>query len=102
LGEVEFKRHSGPLWKSLCQPAILPLTIDYYPTQQELNSTFTFSYHSMSVKDVENVHYSSPSELLMEMVRQRIVQDYQLVPQTVVQESTRRGEAQLQGKIPML
>ncbi len=38
----------------------------------------------------------------MEMVRQRIVQDYQLVPQTVVQESTRRGEAQLQGKIPML
>ncbi len=27
LGEIEFKRHAGPNWKSLTQPAILPLTI---------------------------------------------------------------------------
>jgi Vacuolar membrane-associated protein Iml1 len=28
LGEVEFKRHAGPNWKSLSSPAILPLFVD--------------------------------------------------------------------------
>ena len=26
----------GPNWKSLCQPALLPLTVDYFPLPKEL------------------------------------------------------------------
>lgn len=35
-GEVEFKHSPGPNWKSLCQPAILPLTIDHLPTPEQI------------------------------------------------------------------
>lgn len=46
--------------------------------------------------DIERGHYKSHSDLMMEMIRQRITQDYQIVPQSVVQESRRRAEAAAQ------
>jgi hypothetical protein len=91
LGEIEFKRHAGPNWLSLSQPAVLPLTIDYYPPPQELN-TFLISFYDIEL-DREGSQYKSPSELMMEMIRHRLTQDYQVVPQSVVQESRRRDEA---------
>ena len=95
LGEIEFKRHAGPNWKSLSQPAILPLTIDYYPPPQELNS-FLIRPWDISLADLDRAQYKSHSELIMEMIRQRLTQDYQVVPQSVVQESRRRAEAAAQ------
>ena len=95
LGEIEFKRHAGPNWKSLSQPAILPLTIDYYPPPQELNS-FLIRTWDIPLTDIERGHYKSHSDLMMEMIRQRITQDYQIVPQSVVLESRRRAEAAAQ------
>jgi hypothetical protein len=95
LGEIEFKRHAGPNWKSLSQPAVLPLTIDYYPPPQEL-ITFLIRTWDIPVADIERSHYKSHSDLMMEMIRQRITQDYQLVPPLVVQESRRRAEAAAQ------
>jgi hypothetical protein len=94
LGEIEFKRHAGPNWKSLSQPAILPLTIDYYPPPQELN-TFLIRLWDIEL-DVEGSNYKNHTELMMEMIRQRLTQDYQVVPQSVVQESRRRDEAAAQ------
>jgi hypothetical protein len=95
LGEIEFKRHAGPNWKSLSQPAILPLTIDYYPPPKEL-ITFLIRTWDIPLADIERGHYKSHSDLMMEMIRQRITQDYQIVPQSVVQESRRRAEAAAQ------
>lgn len=94
LGEIEFKRHAGPNWKSLSQPAILPLTIDYFPPPQELN-TFFIRLWDIEV-DIEGSHYKNHSELMMEMIRQRLTQDYQVVPKSAVQESRRRDEAAAQ------
>lgn len=76
LGEIEFKRHAGPNWLSLSQPAVLPLTIDYYPPPQELN-TFLIGNWDIEV-DIEGSHYKSHTELMMEMIRQRLTQEYQV------------------------
>lgn len=77
-GEIEFKRYAGPNWKSLCQPAILPLTIDFHPSPQELcdQSRFYFNPYSISLTAIEDSVYTSHSQLLQEMVLQRITQVY--------------------------
>ena len=93
-GEIEFKRRAGPNWKSLIQPAILPVAIDVYPNQQELNdqSKYSFRHYQLYLDAMDLTYYTSHSELLMEMVRQRIVQDFQLVPQSVMARKRREVE----------
>jgi hypothetical protein len=93
-GEIEFKRHAGPNWKSLCQPAILPVTIDVHPTPQELNdqSKYSFNHYQLNLDAMDLTYYTSHSELLMEMVRQRIVQDFQLVPQSVLDRNRKEAD----------
>jgi len=85
-GEIEFKRHPGPNWNSLTQPAILPITIDFHPPQQELNdpSKYQFKYYEVMLDAMDLSNYGSHAELLMEMVRQRLVQDFQLVPSNIL------------------
>ncbi|GKZ00753.1 hypothetical protein MPSEU_001027100 [Mayamaea pseudoterrestris] len=80
LGEIEFKRHAGPSWKSLTCPAILPLSVDYFPSQQEVDRNYTFSIYNVTRSEFETTPYSSNLDLMWEMVRQRLTQDYQLVP----------------------
>jgi hypothetical protein len=100
VGEVEFKRHAGPNWNSLTSPAILPLSVDYFPSSQELRdeSTFQFSPYTVTLGGLDKKHYSSHAELLMEMVRQRLTQDFQVVTAAAVEESENRAEAQRQGE----
>lgn len=92
LGEVEFKKKAPPNWKSLSQPAILPMTIDHLPTPQELNdpSKYTFKQYSVNLDAIDDRHYKSHSELLKEMIVQRLIQDFQLVPQDIITEITRK------------
>ena len=99
-GEVEFKRHSGPIWNSLTSPAILPLSIDYFPSPQELRdeSKFQFSPYTVTLGGLDKKHYSTHSELLMEMVRQRTTQDFQIVTVAALRESENRAESQRQGR----
>ena len=94
-GEIEFKRRTGPNWKSLSAPAILPLSIDYFPSSLELEHNYTFSIYNVTLSEFEKNNFSSNKELLLEMVRQRIVQDYQFVPSYVVDDRDiiRRGVA---------
>lgn len=85
-GEIEFKRKSGPNWKSLTAPAILPLSVDYFPPQREREHKFTFSLYNVTLSEFERNNFSSNKELLWEMVRQRITQDYQFVPASLVDD----------------
>jgi len=88
LGEVEFKRHAGPNWKSLCQPAVLPLTIDYHPSQNDLldKEKYRFSYYEIRLDAMDGSNYKNHSEYLLELVTQRLIQDYQVVPQDIVRQ----------------
>ncbi|EWM23480.1 dep domain containing protein [Nannochloropsis gaditana] len=94
-GEVEFKHSPGPNWKSLCQPAILPLTTDYLPTPEQLRKDYTESFYTLMLPEGDdspkattpsgtgNSHVQamcrSHADLLEEMVCQRLAQDFQLV-----------------------
>ena len=93
IGEVEFKRHAGPIWNSLTSPAILPLSVDYFPSPQELRdeNTFQFNFYQVTLGGIENNHYASHADLLMEMVRQRVTQDFQIVTQAAISESEQRA-----------
>lgn len=84
LGEVEFKRHAGPNWKSLTAPAILPLSIDYFPTQEEIDHHFTTGFHNVTLSEFEHKNFSSNKDLLIEMARQRLTQDFQVVPEDCI------------------
>ena len=99
-GEIEFKRHSGPIWNSLTAPAILPLSVDYIPSPQELEDagTFQFNPYTVTLGGIENRHYSTHAELLLEMVRQRVSQDFQIVTDAAVKESESRTEPQRLGE----
>lgn len=92
LGEVEFKRHAGPNWKSLTAPAILPLSIDYFPKQEEIDHNFTFSIYNVTLSEFDHKNYSSNKDLLVEMVRQRLTQDFQLVSEDCINASNYRRE----------
>lgn len=92
LGEIEFKRHAGPNWKSLSSPAILPLSIDYFPPQNEIDHNFTFSISNVTIADL-NSKFASNKEFLFQMVAQRLTQDYQLVPPSHVNASNYKRES---------
>ncbi|MGK3739200.1 MAG: hypothetical protein ACI8RD_001106 [Bacillariaceae sp.] len=100
-GEVEFKRHAGPIWNSLTSPAILPLSVDHFPTPQDLKdeSIFQFSFYQVTLGGIENIHYEKHADLLKEMVRQRVTQDFQIVTKAAIAESEKRAtESQRAGQ----
>jgi hypothetical protein len=85
-GEIEFKLAPGPNWKSLCQPATLPLTTDYLPSPEQIRNDYTESFYTLTIPEDDNSGggasrsgCSSHQELLDEMVCQRLSQDFQLV-----------------------
>lgn len=83
-GEVEFKRHAGPNWKSLTAPAILPLGVDYFPTRDALNFNYAHNLYTLTLSEFPHNNYTSHRDLLGEMVRQRLSQDFQLVDPSIV------------------
>ena len=68
-------------WKSFCKPAILPLTTDYIPTANELNSANLYMQypHTLSLIPDENDFGNEPAHLLQELLSQRLAQDFQIV-----------------------
>ena len=97
MGETEFKRRNGPNLKSLTIPALLPLYVGYFPTQSEVDHAFTFSINNITLSEFERTYYSSNKDLLMEMVRQRLTQDFQLVPPSHLNASNLRRETVREG-----
>ena len=86
VGEEEFKRHAYVNWMSLCQPAILPLTTDFFPSEDALRDDFLFNTYSVSLLalDSATAHYNSHNDLMTELILQRLTQDMQIVPRTAL------------------
>ena len=64
--------------RSLCMPAILPLTTDYFPNADELQKSFMSNVHTLSLIPNENRYHNRVDYLLSELVTQRLTQDFQL------------------------
>jgi hypothetical protein len=91
-------------WKSLCTPACLPLTTEFFPTPEELSELYQEYTYTVSPADDANPYQdatrgvagaldtaesnaSSESRmvesLLMELISQRLAQGFQLVVSTI-------------------
>ena len=96
-------------WKSLCMPACLPLTINYFPDEKTLNLNYDMSHYTMIMeeemydnnnmekdhpqqqeKDAKGTRFHrksmSPEEKFMEMISQRIGQGFQFVTREEVKK----------------
>jgi len=69
----------GLNWKSLCQPAILPITTDYVPKVTDLVNAYNIQTNYDLILDPRECAFATPQALLIEMVCQRLSQEYQLV-----------------------
>lgn len=104
--------HLGPNWKSLTSPAILPLTTDYFPSPKDLHTCYNESFYTLTLPSItaEMVpKYTSHEELLIEMVCQRLANDFQLLsfgrenkPLADVAESVVSTPANPRGKSPTI
>jgi hypothetical protein len=67
-------------WISLCQPAILPITTDYLPPEHKDSETFQRSFYTINVDTVSSHGlYNLHKRLIIEMVCQRLQQEFQIV-----------------------
>jgi len=72
----------------LCQPAVLPVTINFRTNPKELEDQNRYKLkHYEIIADL--TYYKSHSDLLKDMVKQRLIQDFQLVPQCNTLQSKR-------------
>ncbi|KAL6063738.1 DEP domain-containing protein [Balamuthia mandrillaris] len=76
---VEHKEYAyAPNWKSLCEPASLPITTDYCPTDTEFRQNFLESNHTLNADD-SGPYKDKTKALLREIVAQRLEQGYQII-----------------------
>ncbi|KAJ3288894.1 vacuolar membrane-associated protein iml1 [Borealophlyctis nickersoniae] len=71
-------------WKSLCTPACLPLTTDYFPTAEELAAFYKEYTYSVSPADDVTPYQDGGGDaaverLIIEMISQRLSQGFQLI-----------------------
>ena len=75
---LSHKKFDFVKWNSLCTPACLPLTTDYFPTLQELQDSYQEYTYTISL-NYEDSSASSSENLFMELIAQRLIQGFQLV-----------------------
>ncbi|KAG7394765.1 GATOR complex protein depdc5 [Phytophthora boehmeriae] len=96
-GDQRYKLAQNVLkWRSLCFPALLPLTSDFMPAPKELQAHYTESFYSVMLpeRDEQNgVMFRDYRELVMEMVAQRLSQDFQLVTVEDSNEATDKNDS---------
>lgn len=80
------KSHTGKSvrWKSMCTPACLPLSTDYFPSAEDLSNHFQEYTYTISIDPDATSSYpglvdTSPASLLTEMLSQRLAQGFQLI-----------------------
>ena len=69
-------------WMSLCEPAILPITTDYYPSDNDIENNFSRSFYTVALPDdidASDYPYNTHEQLIKEMVCQRLQQEFQIV-----------------------
>lgn len=81
---------SAVKWKSLCSPAALPLTTEHFPTAEQLQTEYAESPYVISQNEDESAR--DRSELVREMIAQRLAQGFQIVVgQAVADATSNRG-----------
>lgn len=65
-------------WKSLTQPAILPLNTDYLPKKEELSVNYTCEDACYDF-DPQSCPFASLSSAMLELICQRLSHEYQLI-----------------------
>jgi hypothetical protein len=76
---LEHNKHYGLNWKSLCQPAILPLTTSHLVSVNTLKDEYHIQGYYDLIMDPHVCAFKTPENLLDEMICQRLSQEYQLV-----------------------
>lgn len=68
-------------WKSLCSPAAVPLTTEYFPTRDQLTSQYHENPYTIMHNEDEELAESSrgQKELVMGLIRVRLEQGFQFV-----------------------
>jgi hypothetical protein len=80
----------GPVvhWKSLTTPACLPLTTDYFPSNEELARRYNHYMYTVSASEDTNLYqagdrnlseHKKTENLLIEMLSQRLAQGFQII-----------------------
>jgi DEP domain-containing protein 5 len=74
-------RKSSVRWKSLCSPAAVPLTTEYFPTVEQLTTEYHESPYSISQNDDDDSFESlkTREDLMRELISIRLSQGFQLV-----------------------
>lgn len=65
--------------------------IDVYPTEEELKKKYSLRFYDLNLAAMDITYYKTHADLFMEMVRQRLIQNFQLVPQAVVMASGKKA-----------
>lgn len=76
-------------WKSLCSPAAVPLTTEYFPTQKELEDEYGCQLYNVG-RDLDDDLAEEPKtrdEMLREMISLRLSQGFQIVVPEAVAKS---------------
>lgn len=75
-------------WRSLTTPACLPLTTDYFPSNEELKMFYNHYMYTVSASEDVNLYqagdrslseHKKTANLLMEMISQRLAQGFQII-----------------------
>jgi hypothetical protein len=76
-------------WKSLCSPASVPLTTEYFPTKQQLSTEYQPKTHNISQNTEDEVNEPSRSreEFLRELIGLRLSHGFQIVVGPLVAEA---------------
>ncbi|KAL7331578.1 vacuolar membrane-associated protein iml1 [Mucor circinelloides] len=84
------EEYDGPVvhWKSLATPACLPLTTDYFPSNEELARRYNHYMYTVSASEDTNLYqagdrnlseHKKTENLLIEMLSQRLAQGFQII-----------------------
>ncbi|KAF7723038.1 vacuolar membrane-associated protein iml1 [Apophysomyces ossiformis] len=88
LPKVEQREVPVVYWKSLSTPACLPLTTDYFPSNEELKMFYNHYMYTVSASEDANLYqagdrslseHKKTANLLTEMLSQRLAQGFQII-----------------------
>ncbi len=68
------------------------MTIDFHPSSNDLEDEKKFSVkqYSVTLPPIDETTYKSHTELLDDLLMQRMRQDFQIVPRNIIQQNPRR------------
>ncbi|KAF3003751.1 vacuolar membrane-associated protein iml1 [Curvularia kusanoi] len=84
-------------WRSLCSPAAVPLTHDWFPTAEQLSSEYNESPYKITLNDDDEIMESPRGRetLIRELVAFRLSHGFQICTGTAVADFSGRSEKSL-------